>query len=111
MNLNDGGIAYDAWLNADPAYWDDSEEVEAFELHEAFTFGGLRYLLTGDYDGDNLENAALYLVTSFGLIEQSWGETDRLYSDGYQPDRISNDSITDRCYAVADAALKSWEAA
>ena len=109
MNLNDGGIAYDAWVNADPAYWDGSEEAEAFELHESFDFGGLRYLLTGTYRGDNLEFAALHQLTETGLIETTWDVADFLTENGKPWNPITNnvESLCERAYAVADAALEA----
>ena len=94
-------------------YYDEDEAPEDFELFEAFTFGGLRYLLTGTYEGDNLEGGTLYLVTGFGLIEQDWSETDSLTETGYIFGLRHGEAecITDRCYAVADQALEAHEEA
>jgi hypothetical protein len=107
--------AFDRYLDlqVDEYFGDEDEAQEAFELFEAFTFGGLRYLLTGTYEGDNLEGGRLFLCTHWGLIEQDWGITDSLTEAGYDFSfaYADADSLTARCYEVADAALKSWEAA
>ena len=77
------------------------------ELDEVFSFGGLKYVLTGTYEGDTLDDAKLFLLTAFGRVEQDWSETDMISETGYVADGCE-DSLSDRCYGVADAALAKW---
>lgn len=110
------GPSYDSWRTSYPSHWDEPEveEAEEFELCEKFTFGGLTYLLTGEYDGGALDKATLYLITNYGLIRQfdpvttarESVDTDWITESGYVPGSKA-ESLTDRCYAVADAALEA----
>ena len=98
---------YDAWKTAYPPEWDYEDEDVPCELDEVFTFGNLKYVLTGAYEGDTLEDARLFLLTNYGRVEQDWGETDMISETGHMWP-ITVPSLTDRCYDVAKAAFDRW---